>query len=94
MNVIKNGNPYAKALNEQGSYFGVQIEGYNASILTSTVKIDLARDGKVVEDWKTVDLSELGAVDSVVFKFDGSDSGAYGLNTPAYVAIDNVVIKK
>jgi len=94
MNVIKNGNDYAAALTEKGSYFEVQVEGYKANTLTSTTTIDLARDGKAVEDWKTVDLSSLGAVDSVVFKFYGSDSSEYGLNTPAYFAFDNVVIDK
>ena len=98
LNVIKNGNPYAKALTEDGSYFEVQIEGYKDGKETSTFGVDLARDGKAVEDWKTVEVSELGAVDSVVFKFYGSDASTWDgvtyLNTPAYVAIDNVVIKK
>lgn len=94
LNVIKNGNEAAKALVEVGSYFEVQVEGYKAKTLTSTVSIDLARDGKAVEDWKTIDMSGLEAVDSVVFKFYGSDASSYGVNTPAYMAIDNIVIKK
>ncbi len=94
LNCIKNGNTYSQPLTTEGSYFEVQVEGYKDSQLTSTVKIDLARDGQAVEDWKTVDLSALNAVDSVVFKFYGSDESYGYLNTPAYVAIDNVVIEK
>lgn len=94
LNVIKNGNDSGSALVDAGSYFEVQIEGYNKGESTLTLGFDLARDGIALENWKTVDLTELGAVDSVVFKFYGSDESYGYLNTPAYVAIDNVVIEK
>jgi hypothetical protein len=32
-------------------------------------------------------------VQSVKFNFEGSDSGAYGLNTPAYICIDDITIQ-
>ncbi|MBQ4379670.1 MAG: DUF4465 domain-containing protein [Bacteroidaceae bacterium] len=94
LNVIKNGNAYAQALTEPGTYFEVQVTGYKAKQQTATLKFDLARDGVAVEAWKTVDMTSLNEVDSVVFEFFGSDSGDYGLNTPAYFALDNVVIKQ
>ena len=38
-----------------------------------------------------VDLSGLGdSVCTVAINFEGSDSSTYGLNTPAYVAIDDI----
>ena len=38
-----------------------------------------------------VDLSGLGdSVCTVAINFEGSDSSTYGLNTPAYVAIDDL----
>ena len=94
LNVIKNGNAYAQALTEPGTYFEVQVTGYKAKQQTATLKFDLARNGVAVEAWKTVDMTSLNEVDSVVFEFFGSDSGDYGLNTPAYFALDNVVIKQ
>ena len=94
LNVIKNGNAYAQALTEPGTYFEVQVTGYKAKQQTATLKFDLARDGVAVEAWNTVDMTSLNEVDSVVFEFFGSDSGDYGLNTPAYFALDNVVIKQ
>jgi hypothetical protein len=45
----------------------------------------------LVDEWTWVDLSGLGEVDTLTFSFSGSDVGDWGLNTPAYVAIDNVV---
>lgn len=40
--------------------------------------------------WEWFDLSGLGPVDSIRFSFSGSDVGTFGLNTPAYFAMDNV----
>ena len=44
--------------------------------------------------WYTCDISSLGKVTSLKFTMEGSDTGEWGLNTPAYFAFDNVVIKK
>jgi Domain of unknown function (DUF4465)/PEP-CTERM motif len=44
----------------------------------------------LVDDWRLVDLTSLGAARSVGIGFDGSDNGTFGLNTPAYVAIDSL----
>jgi hypothetical protein len=40
--------------------------------------------------WEWFDLTSLGAVDSIRFSFSGSDVGTFGLNTPAYFAMDDV----
>ncbi|MEM9175040.1 MAG: DUF4465 domain-containing protein [Myxococcota bacterium] len=45
----------------------------------------------IVTDWTTVDLTVLGAVNGLRFSLTGSDVGAFGLNTPAYFAIDDLV---
>jgi len=42
-----------------------------------------------VKDWEWVDLSGLGLVDMIEFSLSSSDTGAYGMNTPAYFFIDN-----
>ncbi len=46
----------------------------------------------IEDDWEDWDLSALGAVNRVVFNFEGSDASEWGLNTPAYLAIDNIKI--
>jgi hypothetical protein len=45
----------------------------------------------VVDAWTVVDLSGLGQVSGLRFSLDGSDVGSFGLNTPAYFAIDDLV---
>ncbi|MFM7184787.1 MAG: DUF4465 domain-containing protein, partial [Planctomycetota bacterium] len=42
--------------------------------------------------WDWFDLSSLGTVDRIEFSFDGSDKGIFGLNTPAYFAMDDLTV--
>jgi hypothetical protein len=45
----------------------------------------------VLATWDWFDLSPLGAVDTISFAFTGSDTSIiYGLNTPAYFAMDDL----
>lgn len=45
----------------------------------------------LVDEWTYIDLSGLGQADSLSFELSSSDVGAFGMNTPAYFCIDNVV---
>jgi len=42
----------------------------------------------IVNSWKYVDLSTLGGVDTYEFDLSSSDTGAFGMNTPAYFCMD------
>ncbi|MFA8449323.1 MAG: DUF4465 domain-containing protein [Bacteroidales bacterium] len=44
----------------------------------------------IIDDWTYVDLTSLGKVKKLVFKLSSSDTGEYGMNTPAYFCVDNV----
>lgn len=46
----------------------------------------------IVSAWSTVDLTPLGSAASVRFSWAGSDVGMFGLNTPTYVALDNLTL--
>lgn len=46
----------------------------------------------VVDTWTYVDLRPLGSISSLTFQISGSDVGSFGLNTPAYFALDNLVV--
>ncbi len=49
----------------------------------------------ILNTWGNVDLTFLKeTVYKLSFKFETSDVGEYGMNTPAYFAIDNLVINK
>jgi hypothetical protein len=44
----------------------------------------------ILRDWKYVDLTTLGEVDSLYLRMTSSDVGVFGMNTPAYICIDQV----
>ncbi|MGN0234550.1 MAG: DUF4465 domain-containing protein [Bacteroidaceae bacterium] len=94
LSVAKLGDGYARALTLSNDYFNVLIEGFDGEKSTGTLTVSVCAAGGFMDKWYTCNLSSLGKVTSLKFTMDGSDKGVYGLNTPAYVAMDNVVIKK
>ena len=46
----------------------------------------------IVKPWTFVSLVSLGAADSLQFTLASSDVGAFGMNTPAYFCIDQVIL--
>jgi len=46
----------------------------------------------IVDSWEFVDLTSLGLVKSIEFTLSSSDVGEWGMNTPAYFAMDNLII--
>ncbi|MEW4568868.1 DUF4465 domain-containing protein [Tautonia sp. JC769] len=47
----------------------------------------------ILEDWATVDLSSLIGAQSLGFRLTSSDVGTFGMNTPAYFAMDDFAIR-
>ncbi len=45
----------------------------------------------IVNEWTMVDFSALGTADELRFTMSSSDSGSFGMNTPSFFAIDNVL---
>lgn len=102
--VMKNGNSFTtdgKSLEEQNGWFKVVFIGFDdANKQTGSVDYYLANyasnqntdlENAIRMGWNKVDLTNLGTeVSKVVINFEGSDTGDYGLNTPTYVAIDNL----
>ncbi len=46
----------------------------------------------IVKDWAWLDFAPLGTVDEIVFRMSSSDNSMFGMNTPAYFAMDNLVV--
>ena len=46
----------------------------------------------VIGSWTSVNLSSLGTVAALKFELSSSDNGDFGMNTPAYFAIDNLAV--
>lgn len=95
VNAILGNDSYAKKF-EQGDYLKVVFTGHHADGTDANVEYYLAdyrsakaADRYYLDSWQWVDLRSLGKVTSISISFEGSDSGAYGLNTPAYFCMDN-----
>lgn len=99
--VITEGNPFGnnpgQHLRDIGGWFKVTATGYDADgNEIGTVEkylCDYRSSSSIVElstIWQSWSLSELGKINRVMIDFDGSDMGDYGLNTPSYLAIDNI----
>lgn len=97
---LKNGNSFSAPLTyDNKGYFRVTFTGVDAAgAETGSVEhylADFRTDSApgLAEGWHKVDLSSLGSVHKVMINFEGSDVGEYGLNTPAYCAIDNIEVR-
>jgi len=77
-----------------GDFFTLTIRGLaqDGSVL-NTVDFNLADGADVVNNWEPVDLSSLGTVYGLSFGLTSSDNGQWGMNTPAYFAMDNLDIQ-
>lgn len=82
-------------------YLKLLAYGFNGNTPTNggtPVQIFLARYNNhlpvtgPLTSWTYFNLSALGTVTRVEFNIEGNDSGTYGLNTPAYVCIDDVKV--
>lgn len=83
-----NGDSYTKKFDDT-DWFLLTATGYLADEPTGTAQFYLASDGQIVSDWQYFDLSSLGLVDEIHFTLSSSDTGDWGMNTPAYFCIDN-----
>ena len=73
-------------------WFLLTITGKDATgAVTGTVNFYLAEGTDIVNDWEYVNLASLGVVKSVEFGLSSSDTGSFGMNTPAYFVIDTVI---
>lgn len=78
-----------------GGWFRVTASGRLGGTTTGSTSFELAdlrgpSPTGILSGWGWFDLQPLGTVDRIEFTFSGSDTGTYGLNTPAYFAMDDL----
>jgi len=98
-----NGDAYAKKFGGSSSddedWFLLTITGKDVGgVASGTVDFYLAdyrfadnSQDYIVNAWEYVDLISLGVVKSLEFSLSSSDVGEYGMNTPAYFALDTIL---
>lgn len=99
---MRNGDSFAKKFGgvsgNDRDYFKVKANAYQNGILNTNTGVDFYladfRFGSnsqdyIVNTWKWFSLTALGVADSLIFTFESSDVGSFGINTPKYFAMDN-----
>jgi hypothetical protein len=81
---------------EAGKWFKLIITGFDGEgNEKGKVEYYLAdfTNGKsfICSDWTSLNLSSLGKVNKLEFSFDSNDTGDYGINTPQYVCVDDII---
>jgi hypothetical protein len=86
-----NTPPFVKGPFGPGDFFTLTITGLDGGgNPLSSLDVALAAGADVLDQWLYVDLSGLGTVNGLSFSFASSDTGPFGINTPAYFAMDNL----
>ena len=101
---MRDGDPFAMKFGgptgNDPDFFRLTVQGFNAvGILTGSVDFFLA-DYRftnnsldyIVSQWTTLDLTPLGSATRLTFGLTSSDVGPFGMNTPAYFALDNLAV--
>jgi hypothetical protein len=99
---MKNGNMFAKkfggvdgndpdwyklkltTLGEDGSVTAIE------TIFLADFRYDNNSQDYISNVWSQFDLSEAGYIIGIIFEIESSDTGDYGINTPAYICVDNI----
>jgi len=101
---MRDGDAYCKKFGgvtgNDPDYFKLYIWGVRPdSSLTDSIEFYLAdyrfsdnSQDYIVNDWRWVNLNTLGTVIGLRFSLESTDVGTYGMNTPAYFAIDHVTL--
>ena len=81
-------------------WFRISVWGFTNGEKTDSIHYYLSdyrfednRKNYVIQTWQWLELSSLGVVDSLGFALSSSDVGDWGMNTPAFFAIDNVHVQ-
>jgi hypothetical protein len=100
---MKNGDQFAKkfggATGTDPDWYRLTVKGMlNGNVVPNSVEFYLAdyrsadsTQDYIVKDWTWLNLLPLGNVDALFFETASSDTGAFGMNTPSYFAMDNFV---
>lgn len=84
---MKNGTEFNRAFGPD-DWCTLNITAVTDNKAGNTVKVELAGKTGILNNWLQVDLRSLGKCDKVVFTMESSDSGQWGMNNPAYFALD------
>jgi hypothetical protein len=98
---MRDGDDFAKQFNRgDQDYLILTINGLDAAgevVASKEVYMadfrDGTGDGYIRNTWKTVDLTTFGSgIEQLTFGLRSTDNGDWGMNTPAYIAVDDLLL--
>lgn len=94
VNIAENGNDLSPAIGD-GEEIRLYATGYDAQGNEGkTVEMPFARKGSLIKEWTRWELSSLGEVVTVKFNILGGNTNEWGMTTPKYFAVDNIVVEE
>ncbi len=96
--IMRDGNSFSRAFTT-GDYFKLIAHGVHADGTETTADFYLAdlresnTGAQYANDWTQFSLSGLGEVTDIYFTMESTDTGMWGMNTPAYFALDCLSIR-
>ncbi|TDJ44461.1 MAG: VPLPA-CTERM sorting domain-containing protein [Gammaproteobacteria bacterium] len=88
-----NDTPFVKGPFAEGDFLTLTITGLDSGGESlGSLDFRLADGANVLNTWAWFDTSGLGEVYGLDFALSSSDNGLYGMNTPAYFAVDSLSI--
>ena len=75
------------------AYVNDELKEDSIEFYLADFRSDDSEEDYIISEWTYVDLSPLGAVDSLEFSLSSSDVGNFGMNTPAYFCVDDITFK-
>lgn len=102
---MKNGDMFTKkfggASGNDSDFFILTIKAWKNGVLKNDSVNHYLADYRfannaqdyIQKNWVWVNLSSLGMVDSLVFSLSSSDNGQFGMNTPAFFCVDDIITK-
>lgn len=100
---MKNGDMFAKKFGgttgNDSDFFILTIKAWRGeTLLSDSVNFYLAdyrnadnAQDYIVKNWTPVNLSSFGMVDSLLFELHSSDVGQFGMNTPGFFCLDQMI---
>jgi hypothetical protein len=71
-------------------YYGGALQNDSVSVFLADYRFSNNVQDYILKTWTWINLSSLGNVDSLAFYLSSSDNGSFGMNTPAFVCVDNL----
>jgi len=90
---------FGGATGDDPDFYFLTIKAFsNGMLSTDSVDFYLAdyrstdnAEDYLISEWTYVDLTSLGAADSLQITASSSDVGQFGINTPTYFCVDNII---